>query len=77
MRALVETMIESKRWRSEESIAPTKLDHIEHRGICIPAVYSKVQVQEELKKKELPYDRGSVGTRLVSVPESVGPIPSL
>ena len=47
MRAPVETMIKSNRWCSEEPIATTKLDHLDHhRVICMP-VHSKVQVPED------------------------------
>jgi hypothetical protein len=51
MRAVVETMVETKRWLSEEPIALTTLDHVGHRGICIP-VHSKVQVHEDPEKKK-------------------------
>jgi hypothetical protein len=51
MRAVVETMVKSKRWLSEESMALTTLDHVGHRSICIP-VYFKVQVREDPEKKK-------------------------
>lgn len=84
MRAPVEAMIKSKQWRSVESMATTKLNHLDHlfhRVICIP-VCSKVQVPEdrnEEKRKHCMTERVSFrGTRpgCHGVPGAAGPIAS-
>ena len=60
MRALVETMVRSKRWRSEESIATTKLDHLDHLSswYLYACMLQGSGTRRLRKKEELPYDRG-------------------